>query len=362
MIISQGMQASFGLAEGATVEDLIRNLDGRDDDVLDGLLQSEEGRLAALQSMPEFDQYALEIVPQIGLQTRFCSIAKPGEARPILMGLIGDLSGAPLATDLENLIFWLIIDPNLAWHNTWIEKDGSQVLDWRARVAGHAIIAYPRAVAGAPSIKRMLAAIFALQHPEFPIARLQSPVASGATKLQVDLDERGGNKTQARLVFEAVMELNPKWRCLSLYRIVEHAYLSNIKRIFNDEFERDAKAAVEKAQKSVSSELMQLVTLTETINLRAEFVAFSQAVDQLLIQQNQFIEQLDSAARGDSLYGAADRYKKGVLRFYKLRCSIAHGGTSSVIYEQFVDANDAAIALMPQIEAIALKSMKIEVV
>jgi hypothetical protein len=362
MIISDAMRDSFGLAAGATVEDLIQNLDARDDDVLDGILQSEESRQTALSTVADFSLYTLELVPQIGRQTRYCSIVKPGETQPILVGLFGDFQTDGIATDLENLLFWMILEPRLPQHNTWIEKEGVQVLDWRSRVEGYAIVAYPNTIVNSHAIRRMVAALFALEHPDLPVARLQTSVAATATKLLVDLDARGGNVTQARLMFEAVMELNPKWRCLSLYRIVEHAYLSNIKRIFNDEFERDAKAAVDRAAKSVSSELMQLVTLTETVNLRAEFVAFSAAIDQLLVQQNQFICNLDAAASNDPMYGAIERFKKGVLRFYKLRCSIAHGGTSSVIYEQFVDANAAAIALMPCIEAIAMKVMSIEIV
>ncbi len=106
---------------------------------------------------------------------------------------------------------------------------------------------------------------------------------------------------------------------------------------------------------------MQLVTLAEDADLTNEFQLFNAKIDVLKNARNHFITKLDMGAASDGLYGAPELFKKGVLRFYKLRCSIAHAGTSSVIYEQFADADQAVTQLLPEIEAIALKSLKIVV-
>jgi len=153
----------------------------------------------------------------------------------------------------------------------------------------------------------------------------------------------------------------PKWRCLSLYRILENAYLTNIKKALLLDFDLDAGKAIESAKKKVGSELNQLVYLAEQANLTAEFVAFNDELELLLGQANQFIIKLDKGAEEEDLYKSKEIFKKAVLRFYKLRCSIAHAGTSSVIYEQFPDANAATLALLPAIESIVLKSLHITV-
>jgi hypothetical protein len=161
------------------------------------------------------------------------------------------------------------------------------------------------------------------------------------------------------LLREAATVAYPKWRCLSLYRILENAYLTNIKQTLVAEFDVDAGRALDVAKKKVSSEVMQLVSLAEDADLGGEFLRFNLEVDALIAANNQFITKLDKGAEADPLYGSQELFKKGVLRFYKLRCAIAHAGTSSVIYEQFSDADAAATALLPSIEAIALKSLKI---
>ncbi|MNY54519.1 hypothetical protein D3C86_1904050 [compost metagenome] len=100
--------------------------------------------------------------------------------------------------------------------------------------------------------------------------------------------------------------------------------------------------------------------LAEKSGLTAEFETFGIEVGALMAAGNVFITMLDRSAKADSLYGQGG-FKKAVLLFYKLRCSIAHAGTSSVIFEQFPDSNLAALALLPSIEAIALKSLKISI-
>lgn len=347
----------FALAQGSSVSDLLDQLDSEYDGRLDGLLQTEESRIAARQSLLILSDYAIEISQQSVPITRFYSISFPGHQHPAQIGLIGSESETMLPTTLENLAFWGLIDSGLPWHSSLLAT-GAALVPWRQTMAGAAIVACPRTVAHHAQLRRVLAALFSLTHPDLPKSRINGSVVSVVTDLSANIED-SLSITKVRLLSDAMAEVNPKWRFLSFYRIVEHAYLSNIKQILVSEFERDAKAAVKRAGDSLSSEPNQLVTLTESINLREEFTSFSSEVDNLLMSGNQFMKQVDAGAKGESLYGALDLYKKGIIRLYKLRCSIAHGGTSSVIFEEFTDANDAVIHLMKKVEIIALKSMNI---
>lgn len=345
------------MGAGTTVLNLLDQLDNQYDPRLDGLLQTEESRAAARQSLANFLDYTLEISQQTAPVARFYSVALPGHEHPALIGLVGSEPALALPTTLENLAFWGLVDNNLPWHSDLFIADAALV-PWRQAMAGVALVACPKTIPHQVQLRRVLAALFALTHADLPKTRMNGSVLSTITDLSATIDD-ATSITKVRLLSDAMTEVNPKWRFLSFYRIVEHAYLNNIKQILLREFERDAKAAVKRAGDSLSSEPNQLVTLTESVNLRAEFAAFSAEVDSLLALGNQFMSQVDEGARGESLYGAQDPYKKGIIRFYKLRCSIAHGGTSSVIFEEFSDANDAAIYLMKKVETIALKSLGI---
>ncbi|AMO22601.1 hypothetical protein [Ramlibacter tataouinensis] len=146
---------------------------------------------------------------------------------------------------------------------------------------------------------------------------------------------------------------------MSLYRILENGYLANIKATLMQDFEADAVRALKDAQAKVSNEVNQLVSLADVLHLDADFDAFGSVVDGLIAANNQFMIALDRNAAGDQLYRSAIPHHKSVLRFYKLRCAIAHAGTSSVVYEQFIDADAAVTTLLPTTELIALKCLKI---
>jgi hypothetical protein len=331
---------------------------------LDGLLSTEASRITAFASLSNASDYILEIFHQTGVaRTGFCEI-NLHDVPPVLVGFVGDFPLENPATALENLLFWGVMSTDLDWNVVWENKEGNDVINWRQKAKGHALVAFPKGLYGQADARRMLCALLSLEHADLSNDRLTKPVTGGASKIVFNVSLKDYSKTQASLLFEAVNELSPKWRCLSLYRILENAYLTNIKSIFNQEFDREPKLAVRNAEKSISSELMQLISLAETQDLRAEFQDFNVEIEKILAQgNNDFIKQLDAFARLDKdNYGSQQIYKKAILRFYKLRCSIAHGGTSSVIFEQFSDSARAVIQLLPTIEAIAMKSMNIRIV
>jgi len=353
---------NVGLALGSDAQALISKLDSGGADVLDGLLANEESRSAALLSLADLPNYTIESIAQIGIpRQKFLKFIVDGCDLPVLIGFIGDEEIANPITDLENLLFWATVDTRAALHSNWIAKNERNVVNWRSATRGKAIVAFPSSLDVVP-LRRLISALFALHHSDLPVSIVQSTAINSSALITLRADASSYSATQVRLIFEAISENNPKWRCLSFYRILENAYLTNIKRILNASFDFDAKTALTLAQKSVSSEIAQLLVLTETIGLQTEFLAFNSAIEDLLIAQNKFIEALDANAREDKdLYGHKEIWRKAVLRFYKLRCSIAHGGTSSVIYEQFVDANAAALKLLPSIEEVAFKSLKLKI-
>lgn len=361
--LSEELRAIANLPEGATAQDLIIKLDEEEDlNVLDGLLESQDSRLLAQQSLANLQSYTIELVEQTETpRLGFLEFIVESCPLPVLIGFFDRNEIINPVTGLENLIFWTAIDSRGPTHNEWGDKDGVPVINWRAALSGKAVIAIPQSLNSAPLL-RLLAALFSLKHADLPVSSVQATLKDSAAGVTLRNDAADYSETQSRLIFEAISETNPKWRCLSFYRILENAYLNNIKRILNASFDFDAKTAIATAQKSVSSEVQQLLTLSETLAMQGEFLKFNTDFESLIQVNNKFIEAIDNNARDDKdLYGHRDIWRKAVLRFYKLRCSIAHGGTSSVIYEQFSDANSAALSLLPSIEELAFKSLKIEV-
>jgi hypothetical protein len=329
--------------------------------VLDGLLTSDESRAAALQSLERINDYRVEIFEQgDSLQEKFLELTVADSNLPVLIGFVGSDRLIEPVTGLENLIFWSLLDSDSPLQGTWVEDEGPRYTDWRPFLSGKVLVAFPTSIL-AESLRRLICALFSIPHVELAGARAVNSLIRSVAGITLRGDANRYSSTQARLIFEAVSENNPKWRCLSFYRILENAYLLNIQSILNESFYFDAKAALTIAQKSVSSEVQQLITLAESLSMQAQFLDFNVAIEDLLTAGNKYIKAVDKSASDDKdLYGHREIWRKAVLRFYKLRCSIAHGGTSSVIYEQFSDANSAAIDLLPSMERIAYKSLGLD--
>jgi hypothetical protein len=361
VMLTNAMCLRVGLPPGSTADQLLGQIRDGNTSLLDGLVAGDQSNQAASESLAERPNYELRLARQNGeLQDRYCVVHFESCPLPVLVGLISenDVDGPPTA--LENLLFWACIDPYLGWDLAWRQGDAGEVQDWRPLVRGRAIIAEPTGFH--PAGRHVVSALFGLSQADGPVNLKAPAIASSASTLKVGAPPSSFSATQARLLIEAAHVSHPKWRCLSLYRILENAYLANIKKALLEEFEQDAGKAIESAKKKVSSELNQLVALAESADLTAEFVAFNIEVDALIGAGNQFIIKLDRGAQSERLYKAEQAHKKAVLRFYKLRCAIAHAGTSSVIYEQFADADSAVMSLLPFIEAIALKSLSVAVV
>lgn len=354
--------AIAGLAVGTTPHDLLEHMKAGNLNILDGILLSDESLQSVTKSLESLPNYRLRIEDQLGTyQQKFCRLQVQGFPDPVLVGLIAEDGNEALPTDLENLIFWAIIAPDLNWHHGSRFNGELQVVDWRPLAKGKAIIAEPIGLDMGKDGRQLISALFGLSHSSVSLSAIAPHLASGASRVELNGNLNGFKSIQARLLLEASSVQHPKWRFLSLYRILENAYLENIKLALLDAFDEDASKAVENAKAKLSSEVNQLASLAESADLITEFEAFNVEVDAQILAGNKYVTMLDRSAEKEVLYKAPEAYKKGVQRFYKMRCSIAHAGASSVIYEQFADANVGTLALLPSVEAIALKSLKITI-
>lgn len=349
-----------GVPRGTSLGDFLDGLRGAPHDCLDGLLGTDEGKTAAIGSLAELGQYSVRVVRQLaGVQEKYCVVQIDGEASPVRLALLGDCESGSFPTDMENLILWGIAQSASLIGTVWTGDIGRRTLDWRRRAKGLAVIAEPLPVRD--QVSRTVASLFGLEDGGLGSTAVLDPVSAMATDIRVGAPTRAFSSVQARLFFEAVATSHPKWRFLSFYRLLENAYLTNIKSVLMAEFERDAARAVAEAGKKLQSEVNQLIDLMTERHLEADFIAFNTEFENLIASGNHYIIALDRSAQTDALYGGREVAKKAVLRFYKMRCSIAHAGTSSVIFEQMQDSLQATTALLPSVEEIVLASLAISV-
>lgn len=357
-MLSTPFRQYFQLDQNTTAAEFLESQDSSYDDRLDGLVSSAEGRAAALQALA--NQFDVEITRCIVPVEKWKYSTVHLEGRTCHVWILGSLQEVDFVpTDLESLIFQFLTKTSEEWQQKiW---NNVSVVEWKRALSGHALVACPRD-SGYDSVKlrRLVAAIFQIEHTELPRRAVASSLIDIASSITVKSSEVLNTLSKTKLLSEAVAETQPKWRFLSLYRIVENAYLTNIKKRLIQAYDTDAKSAIDEAKKSLQSEINQLVALAEENDLIPELSPFNVQFDSLLAKHNRFLYAIERSAMDESLYKAQETYKKAIVRFYKLRCSIAHGGTSSTIFEEHLDGNDALMSLMADVEAIAMKSLELE--
>jgi hypothetical protein len=354
------------MAPDSPVSDLIKKIAQGQAIAFDGLLNLEANRNAIEESLELLPSYRLSYFDSIQpiATPKVFQIYFQGNVNPVLVGSMGISEIETLSTELEKLVFWSLLDPNLISRiNTRLTTDGN-VIDWRNFFKGKAIIAEPINSALPPLAMPYVHSLFGLKTLENCKTQAPPSPTTSASTISIDIPGLSITNSNVRLAFEAVTETSPKWRALSLYRILENAYLDNIKKEMLRRFDTQPKFALKEAALQLSSELIQLITLAESTDLRSECMKWNDTFEILLATQNSYATALDSEAKEDKdFYGSKPEkiYKKALLRLYKLRCSIAHAGTSSVIYEQHTDADTATVALIPDMEKIIYKLLKIQI-
>ncbi len=289
------------------------------------------------------------------MQQRFCKVNVEGEAEPVFVALLNDCGGE-LPTNLESLIGLAILQVQSDLNSAWIEGARGRMLSWRERAKGLAIVAEPKLLSA--ETKRTVSAMLSLEGAGLGLVFSPPSIFDSAGEIFIK-QASCFTEIQGRLVHEAMSSIHPKWKFLSLYRILENSYLQNIKNSLVRDFDRDAAKAVEEAQKKLSSEVFQLIDLMKARGIEAEFMNFNSEFEKQITASNRYIIALDRSAKNDANYGSKDLAVKGAVRFYKIRCSIAHAGTSSVIYEQLADANAAMVTLLPSVESIVYRCLDV---
>lgn len=350
----------FDLSAGSTVEAFLDILDVAYDERLDGLISSEETRNAvrsALTNQPD-QTFLCEERETLTSSSRLVKFVLDG--RPSTFAMFGEIkSDTSIATALEVIAFRAICGGPTALLDKVIPPN-TPALNWRRVFSHTAVICCDPGASKPHEITRIAAALFGFRNADLPRSDPAESLIEEASQVVVEKDNDLWLMAKSRLLSEAVLQTQPKWRFLSFYRLVEHAYLTNVKRKLFAAFDEDAKAAVREAEKSLQSEPNQLVTLAEEADLAAEFLGFNAQFDELLKGENRYLHSIERSAAEEPLYKQREAYKKAVIRFYKLRCSIAHGGTSSTIFEDHKDANKALSGLMADVEAIAIRSLGLQ--
>jgi hypothetical protein len=142
-----------------------------------------------------------------------------------------------------------------------------------------------------------------------------------------------------------------KWRFLSLYRILERGYLKSILSKIQQEFMRSPQTTISDASQLLSNECSQFVGLVRDHDLRSFFEDFATDLDILSSGMNKYAIMLKRELSEDKLlsrqaFAPGNKYVKGVLLCYKIRCSIVHAGASHLMFDEFSDADDALRSLL----------------
>lgn len=164
------------------------------------------------------------------------------------------------------------------------------------------------------------------------------------------------------LFLESLTEVKAKWRYLSLYRILEHGYLSEIFDALKSGFFVSPRESLDRAVASIESELNQFITLADTAALKQEFETFFDDFERAKAIPNRFAAAIDHSIKlGGQIKKINAKWQHGVLVCYKIRSAIVHAGFSSPIFDAYPDGAGCLAALLPSLESIILNYLRITI-
>lgn len=200
------------------------------------------------------------------------------------------------------------------------------------------------------AIKVVIRAICGIKLPgsSTPTARTWAAAGSVAIRGTSRLLRHKDSELLRRLFCESATELIPRWRFLSLYRIIEHGYLENVFDDLSSRFFSEPKEALESASNALRSEVEQFVRLVEGHGLKFYFEEISRINDDLIVAQNHFAVLVDREAKRKNTY--QENFKRGVAICYQIRCSIVHAGSHSVVFDKSPGGDAALLAHLPELE------------
>ena len=147
---------------------------------------------------------------------------------------------------------------------------------------------------------------------------------------------------------------------MSLYRIFEHGYLSEVFETLKSAFFASPKDSLAAATLSLESELNQFLTLVQHTGLDNTFATLHDEFEKSRASGNRFAAALEhSFQQSGQLKSLKTKWQKGVLICYKIRCAIVHAGVSSLIFDAYADGPACLEAVLPACESAVLQFMGI---
>lgn len=164
------------------------------------------------------------------------------------------------------------------------------------------------------------------------------------------------------LFLGAVSEVKTKWRFLSIYRVLEHGYLSELFHTLETQFFKAPKESVSAALTALDSELNQFIALANSAGIRGRFETFCDEFEAVKKSGNRFACAIDrSIDMSGQLRSSPVKWQKGVLVFYKIRCAIVHAGLASPMFDAYADGTECLDKLLPTSEAAMLDFLGLSV-
>lgn len=166
----------------------------------------------------------------------------------------------------------------------------------------------------------------------------------------MDILGEQSNKNSISYLVGSFFTSPEKFRFLEFYRIIEARFLEDVKKKFLDDFSKGPGDALKNAERTLKSELNQIINLSELA--KDEFEWCWVKIDQLR-NSNQFAASLFRKLER-KLTERGGKSKEGAALIYQIRCAIVHGSNKDIIFDGFPDGNKVIEAVMPYVERAAL--------
>jgi len=165
------------------------------------------------------------------------------------------------------------------------------------------------------------------------------------------------------LIQAALRHTSPSLRFLYLYRLFEHAYLINALDKLQANFFADPKRSAKILNDVVGNEKAAFLALLDLSTSTGDFEAIAEVFEgNQRSKANKYLSAVNDGAVADGELGYQEKWKRGCVLCYKLRCSIVHSGKSSPIFESYPDAAQGVLTVLPSLESAAFSLLEVGMV
>ena len=257
---------------------------------------------------------------------------------------------------LEPGVEWISIPTNsirlILW--AWSKREEYSPAIW-AHSSDSVIVRWPfGASVRRPEVKLILSACGIAQREQW----ISQPMSLGeATNFEVATNSvlLREQLVYAELLQAAIRHTSPSLRFLYLYRLFEHAYLIGALDRLQSNFFADPKRSTKALSDIVGNEKAAFLALLEASSTKGDFETIADIFeDNQRTRSNRFLTAIHDGAIADGEISYPEKWKRGCVLCYKVRCSIVHSGKSSPIFESFPDAAQGVAALLQSLESASL--------